>query len=333
MHLRPCTGGGRCSYTQEDEAVNISEDRQLSELVALLKARGQHAVAGILGLSRCEFEGGRLRVTHHSPTWVDFLHKHEEPIADCARECWGETFTLQIAQVPLEEPTGNNSNNHRPEPDESNAGAAFDGAERNHKPPPRAKSDSGEQANRDATLQPQHIEFLKQRAVPEQVWRERGYRTISVKARLEDKGFSSTQRRVPGLLIPLFNARGECAGYQYRPDEPRVLNGRAVKYESPSKSRPVVDVPKRLSLPRKVEQKTPFDAAELPPPIIDETVPLFITEGAPKADAAVGIGLCCIGILGVAGWHRLPGWNDFPIRGRTFYLCFDSDAIQWPEVA
>jgi hypothetical protein len=49
-------------------------------------------------------------------------------------------------------------------------------------------------------------------------------------------GFSPAQRRVSGLLIPLFNARGECVRYQFRPDEPRMRDGKLVKYESPSKS-------------------------------------------------------------------------------------------------
>jgi hypothetical protein len=190
------------------------------------------------------------------------------------------------------------------------------------------KFDDGDYAKQHATLEPHHVEFLHKRAVLPEVSCERGYRTITVKARLADKGFSPLQRLVPGLLIPLFNACGECVGYQYRPDEPRVRDGRTVKYESPSKSRPVIDVPKRLSLPRKVDQQTPFEPSELPPLILDVTVPLVVTEGIPKADAAVGIGFCCIALLGVSAWHRLPDWNDFPVRGRTIYLCFDSDALQ-----
>jgi len=182
-------------------------------------------------------------------------------------------------------------------------------------------------AKQDATLEPRHVEFLVERGISPEISRERGYRTITVKARLADKGFSPGQCRVPGLLIPLCNARGEIKEYQYRPDDPRVRNGKPVKYESPSKSRPVIDVPKRLSLARKVDQETPFDSEELPPPILDVTVPLLIREGVPKADAAVGIGLCCIALLGVSAWHRLPDWNDFPIKERLIFLCFDSDAM------
>jgi len=36
-------------------------------------------------------------------------------------------------------------------------------------------------------------------------------------------------------------------------------------------------------------------------------LPLFITEGIPKGDAAVTIGLCCIALLGV--WN-FRGTND-----------------------
>jgi hypothetical protein len=49
---------------------------------------------------------------------------------------------------------------------------------------------------------------------------------------LERYGFSPAQRRAPALVIPLHDVFGEIAGYQIRPDDPRVLNGRTMKYES-----------------------------------------------------------------------------------------------------
>ena len=68
--------------------------------------------------------------------------------------------------------------------------------------------------NTDARLSDKHRQLLSESAISRYVIEERGYRTIEVKARLADKGFSPAQRRVPGLLIPLYNARGACAGYQ-----------------------------------------------------------------------------------------------------------------------
>ena len=50
----------------------------------------------------------------------------------------------------------------------------------------------------------------------------------------------------------------------------------------------------------------------------DPSRPLFITEGARKADAAAARGLCCLALLGVWGWRgtngnggktALPDWS------------------------
>jgi hypothetical protein len=96
----------------------------------------------------------------------------------------------------------------------------------------------------------------------------------------------------------------------------------------PYRSRVPIDIHPRLSRPRKLDQQTPFDPPELPPMIMDVTVPLIVTEGVRKADSAVSCNLCCIALMGVSAWHRLPDWNDFPIKDRTVFLCFDSDATQ-----
>jgi hypothetical protein len=180
-----------------------------------------------------------------------------------------------------------------------------------------------------ARLDPQHLELIKKSAIIPQVCRERGYRTITEKARLADKGFSRAQCNVPGLLNPIFNARGEYTSCQFRPDTPRQgKDGKLIKYESPIRSRVVIDVHPFLSRPRKVEPTTPMDPSQLPPLILDSSVPLVVTEGVRKADSAVALGLCAVAILGVAAWRRCPDWNDIPLKDRTIYLCFDSDVIQ-----
>src|SRR5882724_10858076 len=119
-------------------------------------------------------------------------------------------------------------------------------------------------------LLPQHLERLKNSAISPAVAKARGYHSVTTGAKLERLGFPAAQRRVPALLIPTRNIMGEIATYQIRPDEPRIRDGEPVKYETLAGSRMVLDVPlmarQWLGNPKK---------------------PLFITEGARKADAAV----------------------------------------------
>jgi Domain of unknown function (DUF3854) len=174
---------------------------------------------------------------------------------------------------------------------------------------------------------PQHAELLKASAIDPEVARERGYVSVDTKKRLETPGFSGRQRNVPGLLIPVHDATGAIALYQYRPDNPRLTDaGKVVKYETPYRSRLVLDVPVRM------RERTG-----------DPKYDLWITEGSRKVDAAVSAGLCCIGLLGVTGWRgtngqggktALPDWAHIAINeGRRIYLCFDSDVMTKESVA
>jgi hypothetical protein len=180
-------------------------------------------------------------------------------------------------------------------------------------------------SNQSMNLLPQHRELIDRSAISEDVARARGYRSVSTKSELHQLGFSPRQCRIPALLIPVWNAAGEIANYQIRPDEPRVNErGKAVKYETPKNSRMILDVP--------------------PPArawIGDPKRPLFITEGIRKADAAVSIGLCCVDLLGVWNWRgtnehggkvALPDWEYIALSDRQVYICFDSDAATKPEV-
>src|SRR5262249_19743382 len=60
--------------------------------------------------------------------------------------------------------------------------------------------------------------------------------------------------------------------------------------------------------------------------------PLFITEGARKADAAVTRELCCIALLGVWNWRgknddggatALGDWECIHLKGRPVFIVFD----------
>ncbi|MFI5258792.1 MAG: DUF3854 domain-containing protein [Candidatus Limnocylindrales bacterium] len=170
-----------------------------------------------------------------------------------------------------------------------------------------------------AQLLPQHAALLTASAISEEIAQARGYRSLEQKARLTELGFSPTQARVPALLIPIWNVGGEIALYQARADEPRIVDGKAVKYETPRGSRMVLDVP-------------PACRSNLGNP----SVPLFVTEGVRKADAAASIGLCCIDVIGVWSWRgtnevggkiALVDWDSIALNDRLIYIVFDSDVM------
>lgn len=166
--------------------------------------------------------------------------------------------------------------------------------------------------------------LIEESGISEEVADSRGYRTVDKKVELESLGFSKAQRNVPGMLIPIWGPNGEIVLYQYRPDEPRIKDGKPVKYETPSGSRMVFDV-------------HPF-AREL---LGDPSVPLFITEGVKKGDALVSRGLCAVALLGVWNWRgrnanggltALPDWEYVALNDRRVHIVFDSDIMLKPEV-
>src|SRR6266704_394859 len=173
-------------------------------------------------------------------------------------------------------------------------------------------------------LLPQHLRLIEASAIQADVATARGYRSVRTKAELHRFGFGQNQVRVPALLIPIWGVSGEIVLYQARPDEPRIVNGRPVKYETPIGARMVLDVP--------------------PPArewLGDPQRPLFITEGIRKADAAVSRGLVCIALLGVWNWRgsnqnggrvALPDWEMVALNGRQVFIVFDSDVMVKPEV-
>jgi hypothetical protein len=173
----------------------------------------------------------------------------------------------------------------------------------------------------------QHADYLRARGVSSEVAGERGYRSADTKAQLKSIGFGESQRIPPGLIIPthdVVSTNGECSGYQFRPDAPRMKDGRVTKFETPRGARLSLDVPPRVR-------------DQLP----DPDVPLWFTEGPVKADAAVSRGLACVALFGVYGWRAK---NDFGgttvitqlewlhLKDRRVYLAFDSDVMLKPQV-
>jgi hypothetical protein len=182
----------------------------------------------------------------------------------------------------------------------------------------------------DLKLLPKHEAMLRASAIDPSVAAERGYQSITSKAELERLGFKRWQCGVPSLLVPIHSAGGGVALYHHRPDTPRLdARGKIVKYEFPKSARMAVDVhPRILDLIR------------------DPIVPLFITEGIKKADAAICGGLCCIAVIGTWNWRGtnerggktvLPDWDyiafkDANDRSRQVYICYDSDVMLKREV-
>ena len=176
-----------------------------------------------------------------------------------------------------------------------------------------------------AELLDHHQALLDKRAISPTVAQDRGYSSTMLPAWLRQQGFSiAVSNLIPGLVIPVYDVHGGLAFHQYRPHKPRTRDGRPVKYETPAKTRMVLDVP------RSINGK-----------LADPAVPLFITEGPLKADAAVSAGLTCIATFGVYGWRHtnrrggktaLPDFESVALNGRTVYLVPDSDVATNPTV-
>ena len=148
----------------------------------------------------------------------------------------------------------------------------------------------------------------------------RGYESATKRTELERLGFGPKQRSVPALIVPVWNVHGERVLTQIRPDNPRVVDGKALKYETPVGASLIVDCPPAVR-----------------PMLRDPSIPLFVTEGARKADAAVTRGLACVALLGVWAWRGknehggkavLPCWDAIALNGRDVYVVFDSDVME-----
>jgi hypothetical protein len=179
--------------------------------------------------------------------------------------------------------------------------------------------------NTMAALLPHHEQMLAESAIAPEVAAARGYRSVTDPAELRALGFADYQARVPALLVPGRDVHGQNGRYQIRPDNPRRNDrGKDIKYEAAAGSRPWIDVPPAVQ-----------------PHLGDPTVPLVITEGAKKADAAVSAGLMCISLPGVYGWRgtnehggkvALPDWESIALNNRPSLIIYDSDAATKPEV-
>jgi len=188
----------------------------------------------------------------------------------------------------------------------------------------------------DLLLRPQHERLLQDSGISPEVAQARGYLSAdtrghlsaNTKAMLKRCGFSKAQRSFlrSALMIPVHSAlTRDIAFYQARPDSPRVTPaGKRIKYETPAGVRMALDAHPMIQ-----DQ------------LCDPSVPLWITEGIRKADAAISRGLCCIALLGVWNWRgtnehggktALPDWEVIALNGRQVFIAYDSDAVTKREV-
>jgi len=167
---------------------------------------------------------------------------------------------------------------------------------------------------RRAGIKEAHAAQLEASGISLEIAQQRGIKTVTESAMLHHVGFKISQDHVPGILIPIWGVNGQRRSWQYRPDVPRKDNqGRERKYENPP------NVP------------TYFDIhPSQQPRLEDTTVPLWVTEGIKKGDAAATVGLCCISLVGVWNWLQNkkphPDWELVPLKERHVYICFDSDS-------
>jgi hypothetical protein len=175
------------------------------------------------------------------------------------------------------------------------------------------------------TLAEQHEKMLlEESGISPEVVEARGYRTVDTKSELKRLGFSERQCNKPALLFPVHSPSDEVMLYQSRPDEPRIKDGKAIKYETPSGSRMTIDV-------------HPFMREKLG----DPSVPLWITEGIKKGDSLTSRGLCTATLLGVWNWRgtnehggktALPEWEYIALEERKVYVVFDSEVMVKSQV-
>lgn len=180
------------------------------------------------------------------------------------------------------------------------------------------------------SLAPQHRAMLAASAISDAIIAERGYTSIPPGAVKDAQGLGATHGEKTlrlvlhqgALAFPVRRCgQDNPSAWVLRPDQPRTnKRGKAVKYEYPSSTPNMLDV-----LPR------------YRPALGDPSIPLWITEGAKKADAlasAFGDAIVPASINGVYGWRgtnerggkmALPDMEMVALNGREVVLAFDSD--------
>ncbi len=177
-------------------------------------------------------------------------------------------------------------------------------------------------------LLPHHLDDLRRSGLTDETIRRWGCYSIEADQNWVMSRLGFPHLTPPALALPVLTLdltepnRNFCI---IKPDRRRSDNrGRPVKYESPK------NFANRLHLPLSVRDK-----------ISDASVPLVISEGQKKGEAAGQRGICAIALFGVNNWLSRVGESSFPIgdfdsiplKDRRVILCFDSDAADNSHVA
>jgi hypothetical protein len=178
------------------------------------------------------------------------------------------------------------------------------------------------------TLQKNHLKDLRSSGLNDKTIELAGFYSVT-----SEEGEALLGFPIPcsALAIPYFGVnRNDAPSFvRLKPDVPYQPPGwkKSAKYLSPKKSRNYLYIPPMISK----------DTLQN----VDEV--LFITEGEKKALKATQEGFPCIGVSGVWNWtlgkdsetgqrHVVPDFERITWKGRTVYLCYDSDAIFKPGV-
>jgi putative DNA primase/helicase len=196
------------------------------------------------------------------------------------------------------------------------------------------KEDSGAASRNGPTapaprLLPRHLQDLRRSGLSDAQIKASGFFSERdprrVRELLRRKG--SAVRLGPCLVIPFPGVEGYV---RLKPDNPRMKDGKPVKYESP------VGLPSRLYVPPGTRGRLADPAAEL-----------IIVEGEKKAAKADQEGFACVGLVGVYDWQKkqakgpdgkkgprvlIGDLAGIPWQGRLVYIVYDSDLAENREV-
>jgi hypothetical protein len=109
-------------------------------------------------------------------------------------------------------------------------------------------------------------------------------------------------------------------GYLLKPDTPRTVDGKPLKYEAPAGSIPHFDI-------------HPYAR----PALREVTTTLYFSEGVKKGDAGWSRGIPCASMSGVFMFLNkrlvVPDLDEIPLQGRLVRVVFDSDVTRKTGVA
>jgi len=162
---------------------------------------------------------------------------------------------------------------------------------------------------------PHHLQDLRNSGLSDEtiaacgIYSEANYKSLGVLP-----GRRLPKKCAPALVFPFRDEDGTSGYRRIKPDNPRKLKGKPVKYESPLSRANEVFVPPKT-----------FSALD------DPNVELILTEGEKKSLKADQEGFPCLGLVGVFGWkvrkaeRLLPMLDRIQWKGRKTYIAFDSD--------